>query len=140
LADICHRQAAMYLRVAAMAPALEMQAHFANGRIEVEVANAGYLPTYVLDSAKKLALDARVLRGGRAARRLHDRPARCAHRGRATSRAGAAASTTSTSSTSAAVGSVSRRTVSIPVQGHGKVRVRAKGLRVGEVVQEIAVG
>jgi len=29
--------------------------------------------------------------------------------------------------------------VSIPVQGRGKVRVRAKGLRVGEVVQEVAV-
>src|SRR2546421_20624 len=50
LADICQRQAAMYLRVAAMAPALEMQARYANGRIEVEVANAGYLPTDLLDS------------------------------------------------------------------------------------------
>jgi len=37
-------------------------------------------------------------------------------------------------------GSVSRRSVSIPVQGRGKVRVRAKGLRVGEVVQEINIG
>src|SRR3989441_578617 len=37
-------------------------------------------------------------------------------------------------------GSVSRRTVSLPVRGSGRLRVRAKGLRVGEVVKEIAVG
>jgi len=139
LADICQRQAAMYLRVAAMAPALEMQARYANGRIEVDVANAGYLPTYVLDSAKKLALDARVFvevepQGGCT---IDPRDARTEvghlegwgrglyneyifyQRSR---------------------GSVSRRTVSIPVQGRGKVRVRAKGLRVGEVVQEINIG
>ena len=36
-------------------------------------------------------------------------------------------------------GSVSRRSVSIPVKGRGKLRVRAKGLRVGEVVKEITV-
>ena len=122
-----------------MAPALEMQARYANGRIEVEVANAGYLPTYVLDSAKKLALDARVFvelepQGGCT---IDPRDARIEvghlegwgrglyneyifyQRSR---------------------GSVSRRTVSIPVQGRGKVRVRARGLRVGEVVQEITVG
>jgi hypothetical protein len=37
------------------------------------------------------------------------------------------------------LGTVSRRSVSIPVKGRGKLRVRAKGLRVGEVVKEIAV-
>jgi hypothetical protein len=36
-------------------------------------------------------------------------------------------------------GSVSRRTVSVPVGGRGRVRVRARGLRVGEVVKEVAV-
>jgi hypothetical protein len=29
--------------------------------------------------------------------------------------------------------------VSLPVRGSGRLRVRAKGLRVGEVVKEIAV-
>ena len=138
LADICQRQAAVYLRVAAMAPALEMTARFADGRAEVELANGGYLPTYVLDSAKKLALDARVFvefepLGGCS---IDPRDARVEvghlegwgrglyneyifyQRSR---------------------GSVSRRTVSIPVRGKGRLRVRAKGLRVGELVQEIAI-
>jgi len=44
----------------ALAPALEMDVRAAAGRVEIEVRNAGYLPTYILDSAKKLALDARV--------------------------------------------------------------------------------
>jgi len=138
LAEVCQRQAAVYLRVAAMAPALEMKARYADGRIEVDVANAGYLPTYVLDSAKKLALDARVFvefepQSGAS---IDPRDARVEvghlegwgrglyneyiffQRSR---------------------GSVSRRTVSIPVRGKGRVRVRAKGLRVGEVVQDIAI-
>ncbi|MBW8906278.1 MAG: peptidase M14 [Betaproteobacteria bacterium] len=138
LPEVCQRQAAVYLRVAAMAPALEMKARYADGRLEVEVANAGYLPTYVLDSAKKLALDARVFvefepQGGVT---LEPRDARVEvghlegwgrglyneyiffQRSR---------------------GSVSRRTVSIPVRGKGRVRVRAKGLRVGELVEELAI-
>ena len=138
LPEICERQSAMYLRVAAMAPSLEMQARVSNGRLEVEVANTGYLPTYVLDSAKKLAIDARVFvevepLGGC---KIDPRDARTElghlegwgrglyneylfyQRSR---------------------GTVSRRSVSIPVQGRGKVRVRAKGVRMGEVVQEITV-
>jgi hypothetical protein len=138
LAEVCQRQAAVYLRVAAMAPALEMKARYADGRIEVEVANAGYLPTFVLDSAKKLALDARVFvefepQGGCS---IDPRDARVEvghlegwgrglyneyiffQRSR---------------------GSVSRRTVSIPVRGKGRVRVRAKGLRVGEIIQDVVI-
>jgi hypothetical protein len=138
LADICQRQAAMYLRVAAMAPALEMQARYANGRIEVEVANAGYLPTYVLDSAKKLSLDARVFVEveplGGATIDPRDARTEVGHlegwgRGLYNQYIFYQRSR----------GSVSRRTVSIPVQGRGKVRVRARGLRVGEIVQEITV-
>ena len=138
LADICQRQAAMYLRVAAMAPALEMQARYANGRIEVEVANAGYLPTYVLDSAKKLAIDARVFVEveplGGATIDPRDARTEVGHlegwgRGLYNQYIFYQRSR----------GSVSRRTVSIPVQGRGKVRVRARGLRVGEIVQEITV-
>src|SRR3954463_323642 len=138
LPEVCQRQAAVYLRVAAMAPALEMKARYADGRLEVEVANAGYLPTFVLDSAKKLALDARVFvefepQGGCS---IDPRDARVEvghlegwgrglyneyiffQRSR---------------------GSVSRRTVSIPVRGKGRVRVRAKGLRVGEIIQDVVI-
>src|SRR5205814_1406234 len=58
IAEICERQSAAYLRVAALAPALEMDVHAAGGRVEAGAGNAGHLPTYILDSAKKLALDA----------------------------------------------------------------------------------
>jgi len=138
LPEICERQSAVYLRVAAMAPTLELRACVANGRLEVEVANTGYLPTYVLDSAKKLAIDARVFievepLGGCS---IDPRDARTevGHlegwgRGLYNEYIFYQRS----------LGSASRRTVSIPVQGRGKVRVRAKGLRVGELVQEIAV-
>ena len=54
-------------------------------------------------------------------------------------RAGAAASITNTIFFQRSRGSVSRRIVSIAVRGKGRVRVRAKGLRVGEVVQDIAI-
>jgi hypothetical protein len=138
LADICAKQSAVYLRVAAMAPALEMSVRVAQGRLEIEVANSGYLPTYVLDSAKKLTPDPRVfvelepLDG--CSIEARDRRIEVGHlegwgRGlyndflfRQRSR-----------------GSVSRRSVSVPVRGTGRVRVRAKGLRVGEVLREIAV-
>ena len=37
------------------------------------------------------------------------------------------------------IGTVSRRSVSIPVKGRGKLRVRVKGLRVGDLVKDVAV-
>jgi hypothetical protein len=138
LPEVCERQSAVYLRVAAMAPSLELDVHVAEGRVEIEVANPGYLPSYVLDSAKKLTPDTGVFvevepLGGCT---IDPRDARTEvghlegwgrglyneylfyQRSR---------------------GSASRRTVSVPVRGKGRVRVRAKGLRVGEVVKEIAV-
>src|SRR5438132_346944 len=138
LPEVCERQSAVYLRVASMAPSLEMDLHVTEGRLEVEVANSGYLPSYVLDSAKKLTPDASIFvevepLGGVS---IDPRDARTEvghlegwgrglyneylfyQRSR---------------------GSVSRRTVSVPVRGTGRVRVRARGLRVGEVVKEIAV-
>ena len=138
LPEVCERQSAVYLRVAAMAPSLEMEVRVAQGRVEIEVANSGYLPSYVLDSAKKLTPDPGVFveveaLGGCT---IDPRDARTEvghlegwgrglyneylfyQRSR---------------------GSVSRRTVSVPIRGTGRVRVRARGLRVGEVVKEIAV-
>ena len=138
LPEVCERQSAMYLRVAAMAPALEMDVHAAKGRLEIDVTNTGYLPTYVLDSAKKLTPDASIhleveALGGVTIdpRDVRKEVGHLEGWGRGLfneyifyqrSR-----------------GSVSRRTVSVPVRGKGGLRVRAKGLRVGEVVQEIAV-
>src|SRR5205814_6066856 len=40
LPEVCERQSAMYLRVAAMAPSLEMEVRVAQGRLEIEVANS----------------------------------------------------------------------------------------------------
>ncbi len=60
VAGVCARQSAAYLRVAAMAPALRAEVTRndpldANARrIEVTIRNEGYLPTFVLASAKKL--------------------------------------------------------------------------------------
>src|SRR5437762_237798 len=139
LPEVCERQSAMYLRVAAMAPSLEMEVRVAQGRLEIEVANSGYLPSYVLDSAKKLTPGAGIFvevepLGGVT---IDPRDARTevGHlegwgRGLYNEYIFYQRS----------LGTVSRRSVSIPVQGRGKVRVRANGLRVGEVVQEITIG
>ncbi|HZE62126.1 MAG TPA: hypothetical protein VE085_16430 [Burkholderiales bacterium] len=126
LPEVCARQSAMYLRGDAMAPSLEM-----------EVANSGYLPTYVLDSAKKLTPDTSVFvevepLGGGVTIDPRDLRTGVGHlegwgRGLYNEYIFYQRSR----------GSVSRRTVSIPVRGTG--RVRAEGLRVGEVAKEIAV-
>ena len=138
LPEVCERQSAMYLRVAAMAPTLEMDVRVKDGRVEVEVANTGYLPSYVLDSAKKLTpspavfVEVEPISGVT----IDPRDARTevGHlegwgRGLYNEYIFYQRS----------LGTVSRRSVSIPVKGRGKLRVRAKGLRVGEVVKEIAV-
>jgi Zinc carboxypeptidase len=138
IAEICERQSAAYLRVAALAPALEMELRAAAGRVEIEVANPGYLPTYVLDSAKKLAVDARVFleveASGGCSIDARDARIEVGHlegwgRGLYAEFIFFLKSR----------GSVSRRTLSLPVRGSGRLRVRAKGLRVGEVVKEISV-
>jgi hypothetical protein len=61
IAEVCGKQSAAFLRVAALAPQVVV-GHAAavpvgDGlhRVEVRVENRGYLPTYVLSSAKKLA-------------------------------------------------------------------------------------
>jgi len=59
LRQVCEGQVAAFLRVAAMAPRLEVQVRLeALGgdlhRLHCEVVNAGYLPTCILESARKL--------------------------------------------------------------------------------------
>lgn len=138
LPEVCERQSAMYLRVAAMAPSLEMDVRLEDGRLEVEVANSGYLPSYVLDSAKKLTPSPAVFVEVEPISGViidpRDARTEVGHlegwgRGLYNEYIFYQRSR----------GSVSRRSVSIPVKGRGKLRVRAKGLRVGEVVKEIAV-
>lgn len=64
LAEVCARQSAAFLRVAAMAPRVRIAEvgteKLADGltRIDLTVANHGYLPSYVLSSARKLAWNA----------------------------------------------------------------------------------
>src|SRR5258708_24728414 len=128
----------MHRRVAALAPCRGLAVRTNAGGVEIDVANSAYLPTSIPDSAKKLAMDQRVYLqleplGGCS---IDPRDARIevGHlegwgRGlyneflfHVRSR-----------------GTVSRRSVSVPVRGKGRLRVRAKGLRVGEAVQEIAI-
>ncbi len=59
LADICANQAAAFLRVAALAPRLALEASVSDEgagvrRVDVTISNLGYLPTQVLASAAKL--------------------------------------------------------------------------------------
>jgi len=61
--EICAAQAAAFLRVAAMAPRLEVREIETSSAaadltsVRVTVTNCGYLPTYLLDSAKRLDFD-----------------------------------------------------------------------------------
>ncbi|HKE16901.1 MAG TPA: M14 family metallopeptidase [Kofleriaceae bacterium] len=74
LAEVCAGQSAAFLRVAAMAPALSVSrvAREVRGdvtRVALAVDNTGYLPTYILQAARKLehneplSIDARALGG-----------------------------------------------------------------------------
>ena len=59
LAEVCDGQAAAFLRVAAMAPKLALQCTvepLADGlyRVRCEVSNLGYLPSFVLESSRRL--------------------------------------------------------------------------------------
>ena len=139
--EICERHAKMFLRVAAMAPALHVaheKTHAVGGawRVEVLVENRGYLPTNVLSSAKSLALDARVFveaeaRGCKLASEARVEAGHLEGWGRGLYDA-------STSIFHArSKGSGSRRIVSFTGEGHGVLHVTAKGLRVGAA--EIAI-
>jgi len=138
VSEICTKQAATYLRVAALAPSLELDVQTKDGRVDVLVRNAGYLPTYVLESARKLAIDARVFveveATGGASIDPRDARVEIGHL-EGWGRGLYAGSIFFQRSK----GSVSSRTVSFAVRGHGKLRIRAKGLRVGEVVRDIEI-
>jgi hypothetical protein len=144
LGEACAQQSAAWLRVAAMAPALEIadvrttDVGAGAVRVEVEVHNAGYLPTYVLASAKKLSLDARVFleveATDGASVEKRDERIEIGHldgwgRGLFSSSLFFQRSR----------GTVSTHTVSFVVRGKGSLRLTASGLRVGSAIREISV-
>lgn len=144
LAEVCARQSAAYVRVAAMAPGLEIgrvcTTDLGGGaaQLDVELRNPGYLPTYVLSSAKKLALDARVFlevrASGGATVAKQDERIEVGHLegwGR-----GLFADSIFYQHSR---GTVSSKTVSFVVRGKGTLLLEAKGLRVGRVVREISL-
>jgi hypothetical protein len=145
LAAVCDGQVAAFLRVAAMAPRLGMRCEaepVGDGlhRVRCEVTNDGYLPTHVLESARRLAWNEPVsvsleptgctLEGGALAR------VEVGHlegwgRGR---HSGAAAIFSQQSR-----GSGNRRTLTWFVRGHGRIRIRAGSPRCGWQERELTV-
>jgi hypothetical protein len=136
LAETCANQSAAFVRVMALAPRLVLGAPQIErlapdvARVDVPVQNLGYLPTYVLASAKRLALDARIFLDVRAEGGVHVEPSEArlgvGHlegwgRGRYETSGFDAASR----------GTCSSRTVTFTARGHGRVVLRASGLRVG---------
>jgi hypothetical protein len=144
LGEACDQQSAAYLRVAAMAPSLRARVvsktPVGQGavRVDVEVRNEGYLPTYVLSSAKKLALDARIFVEARCdggATLVSDGRVEAGHLegwGRGLH--------TQSIFFLRGEGTTASRVVSFVVAGSGRLHVRAHGLRVGSVKLDEAIG
>ncbi len=144
IGEVCTRQSAAFLRVMALTPRvvlttpkIEKLGEDAT-RITVNVENVGYLPTYVLSSAKRLALDPRIFLevqgGGSVKVDAADARLEIGHlegwgRGRFNDSAFHPSSR----------GTVSARSVSFTVRGHGAIVLRATGLRVGTVERTVDV-
>lgn len=136
--EICKKQSATYMRVAALAPQIELDVKASDNRLDVEVRNVGYLPTHVLESAKKVAIDARVFVEVEASNgaAIDPRDARV----EIGSLDGWGRGLYSGSIFfQRSRGTASSRTASFPVKGHGRVRIRVKGLRIGEIVRDTDV-
>jgi hypothetical protein len=144
VAEICRKQSAAFLRVMALAPRLALGEPSIErlgpdvSRVTVRAENLGYLPTFVLSSAKRLAMDARVfldVRGeGGATVEAHEARVELGHlegwgRGRFSGMVFHPGSR----------GSVSTATRALTVRGHGRLVLRASGLRVGAVERTIEV-
>jgi hypothetical protein len=140
IAGICEAQSKMFLRIAAMAPAMRITCTKTQklGRdawsVEIAVENHGYLPTNVLGSALSLSLDARVFvlaePAGNGNVRLASEP-----RVEVGHLAGWGRGLFDASSSifhARSRGSGSRRVVTFTGEGHGTLHVTASGLRVGE--------
>jgi len=143
LPGICNQHAAAFLRVAAMAPRLRFGAvettSLGGGltRIDVTVENLGYLPSHVLSSAKKLSwneelyLDIRCegceLAEGAARRRL----------GHLDGWGRGAGEGTGALYYPYGRGSTGRVQQTLIVQGAGKLTLRARSCRMGEIRADV---
>jgi len=141
IGELCERHAKMFLRVAAMAPVLHVEhaktTRLGDGwRAEFVVENRGYLPTNVLSSAKALSLDARVYVEAEGPELVGDARVEAGHL-EGWGRGLYDASTSIFHARSR--GSGSRRVVTFAGRGHGVLRVRATGLRVGAATAGVEV-
>jgi hypothetical protein len=145
LGEVCERQTAFFLRVAALAPRLEVRHSLAKHgdvtSIEVTVTNTGYLPTFVLASAKALPWNepVRVEAEARGVSLLDESDAvrELGHldgwgRGLYSGEGGPTLPRTR--------GSVSTKTVRYQARGHGTLRLRAGSARTGFVEHVIEIG
>lgn len=143
--EICRGQASMFLRIAAMAPKLELSvAQHVQGpvtRVEATVTNTGYLPTCVLESAKKLSWNEPVW--------AEATPAGCELLGEGDSRHEIGHLTgwgrgkyegLGAFSMPRSLGTQDRRTVSWHVRGRGQLKIRAGAPRMGHVTTTVEVG
>lgn len=141
--DVCTRQSKAFLRVAAMAPRVRVRhvssTPISSGatRVQVEVENDGYLPTYVLSSSKSLALDSRVFveAEARGPKLVSD-----ARVGIEDLEGWGRGMFDQSIFMLRSRGSVSTKRVSFVVEGKGSLFVRVKGARVGEATVSIEVG
>ena len=139
IAEVCERQSKMFLRVAGMAPALRVrklaiEEHGDTRSVQLLVENDGYLPTYVLSSAKKIAVDARIFAEAECTGATLLSPPRV-EVGHLEGWGRGLWATSIFHQRSDGNGSSFR--VTYVVRGKGTLRVRAHGLRVGAA--EIAV-
>jgi hypothetical protein len=146
LAEICAQHSAAFMRVAALAPAPRFGAierrSLEHGltRVTITVENRGYLPTYVLSSARKLdfcePLYAEVQGHGCALDHPGDARREVGHLdgwGRGLFDGSDAIYYPSSR------GNTGSRTLSYVVRGHGRLTVRVGSCRTGWIEQEIEI-
>ena len=145
LASICEQHSAAFLRVAALVPRISIQAVAQEKigadltRVELRIANKGYLATYGLSSAKKLA---------------HSEPLRITTEGQGVKLTAPAESVVEIGHLEGwgqglfagpnvffpwTRGNVHERFVTLVLQGKGKLRVKVGSVRVGYRTLELAI-
>lgn len=145
LAAICSAQSATFLRVAALAPRVEITtAHEAVGdgatNLSVVVENLGYLPTYVLASQKHLPHNEELwleIEPGPGVRIQGERRVKLGHlEGWGQGLFGPAAGL----HISRSRGSTHRARADVLLRGSGPVVVRVRSARIGTLVRDLVVG
>jgi hypothetical protein len=145
LPDVCEEQARVFLRLAGLAPRVRIESLQAEGlggdltRISCVVENLGYLPTYILASARPLPwnepLRARLSLGDGLAIEAGDIEQLVGH---LDGWGGYEKPTTPAFARSEH--EAVRRRVSWVVRGKGRLRVQASSVRTGRVERELDVG